>query len=490
MTHQVKYKIYTDNKLEEFSKVYTFLFTERQYGHLKLKVKYLYSILANQLTKDVRNGYAIKDANGRYVLRITRKAIASLLESSEATAKSHINQLIEAGLIKEEVTSGNQPNKITFESDLEFTNAASTYNNNKYTFYRMPKFLEHDYYSKLSITDRLVYTIIRNQYRISIANIESTTKYIDEHGKVFTCIQNNTLIQLLNISEPTLIKAKKKLIALGLIRQAELSVKESCKTYVRYYVYEPIALPVKNMKRKVKTTKYKLTAITPKYTRRVLFFKPNTSKILVGTPQKFKSINTININTKYSNTINNDMYDMYDEKGETNNYQFKHNTFNQQDDEDSFKYNDQQRNLYFDAFPEQIVLALKPYNFEDARAFMSIMCKTKNEINKYNQDSDQRSDLTLEEMELELANTIHRVTRTMKTKNETPRQMSGYFKTAVIDTIWEYLITLEAAYGEELCKLILEDRSEFAEEQLELVKRSKDVYMRAYKSMRHKTYSA
>jgi len=97
----------------------------------------------------------------------------------------------------------------------------------QYLFYE-PK------YRELSNNARVLYSILRDRYKLSLQTSQVKDTFIDEDGNIFCILDNTELSYLLTVSEPTAIKAKKELHAAALLE--EVSVKDEAN---RLYVLEP-----------------------------------------------------------------------------------------------------------------------------------------------------------------------------------------------------------------------------------------------------------
>ncbi|MCV5366693.1 replication initiator protein A, partial [Escherichia coli] len=73
----------------------------------------------------------------------------------------------------------------------------------QYLFYE-PK------YRKLSNNARVLYSILRDRYKLSVQTSQVKDTFIDEDGNIFCILDNTELSYLLTVSEPTAIKAKKE----------------------------------------------------------------------------------------------------------------------------------------------------------------------------------------------------------------------------------------------------------------------------------------
>lgn len=98
---------------------------------------------------------------------------------------------------------------------------------NQYLFYE-PK------YRKLSNNARVLYSILRDRYKLSLLTSDHTDTYTDTDGNIYCILDNTEISYLLTVSEPTAIKSKKELHAVELLD--EEYVKDEAN---RLYVLEP-----------------------------------------------------------------------------------------------------------------------------------------------------------------------------------------------------------------------------------------------------------
>ncbi|HHT7202852.1 replication initiator protein A [Bacillus sp. GbtcB14] len=98
---------------------------------------------------------------------------------------------------------------------------------NQYLFYE-PK------YRKLSNNARVLYSILRDRYKLSLLTSEHTDTYTDTDGNIYCILDNTEISYLLTVSEPTAIKAKKELHAAELLDEEPVKDEPN-----RLYVLEP-----------------------------------------------------------------------------------------------------------------------------------------------------------------------------------------------------------------------------------------------------------
>ncbi|MGR5966828.1 replication initiator protein A [Bacillus cereus] len=97
----------------------------------------------------------------------------------------------------------------------------------QYLFYE-PK------YRKLDNNARVLYSILRDRYKLSVQTSQSKDTYVDNEGYIYCIADNTELSYMLMVSEPIAIKAKKQLHDVGLLD--EEPVKDGAN---RLYVLEP-----------------------------------------------------------------------------------------------------------------------------------------------------------------------------------------------------------------------------------------------------------
>lgn len=97
----------------------------------------------------------------------------------------------------------------------------------QYLFYE-PK------YRKLSNNARVLYSILRDRYKLSLLTSEHTDTYMDTEGHIYCILDNTEISYLLTVSEPTAIKAKKELHAAELLDEERVKDEPN-----RLYVLEP-----------------------------------------------------------------------------------------------------------------------------------------------------------------------------------------------------------------------------------------------------------
>lgn len=90
-----------------------------------------------------------------------------------------------------------------------------------------------DMYKVLSDSDKVLYTILKNQESLSIKNAQNgNMKYVDSNGYIFIEISQAKLCKLLGKSEPTIRKSLNSLAKVGLIERISSGYQKCDKIYV------------------------------------------------------------------------------------------------------------------------------------------------------------------------------------------------------------------------------------------------------------------
>lgn len=109
----------------------------------------------------------------------------------------------------------------------------------KFTFYQIPKLLVHGktYKNELTANDILAYAILMDRLNVSIKN-----NWLDESGHIYFVYSNDELVDLLQLSKPTVIKIKKNLQRLQLLEE------ERTGRANRLYLLEPVPADLEEAK--------------------------------------------------------------------------------------------------------------------------------------------------------------------------------------------------------------------------------------------------
>lgn len=90
-----------------------------------------------------------------------------------------------------------------------------------------------DMYKGLSDSDKILYTILKNQESLSIKNVQNgNMRYVDSNGYIFIEISQAKLCKLLGKSEPTIRKSLNSLAKVGLIERVSSGYQKCDKIYV------------------------------------------------------------------------------------------------------------------------------------------------------------------------------------------------------------------------------------------------------------------
>ena len=419
MSKQAKYEINEDN----FYKLPRFLFNDEDFKKEKLNLKILYAVLFDdfdQMKRYHKNNPETKhflDENNQIYITYKNQDLAELLDCSCDTITRLKTKLAEKGLLEEYRTGGNKPNRLYPKVPQNVSTRG---------FFKLPKifFTEKFYRTNLNDVCKVGYSMMFARKEWSKEN-----DFKDKEGNVCLKFAYKSFQELLNCGTDTITKMLNILMATGLLLKTEDSNSASPNYYIRK--------PQKKQKAEKEVTK-KGNEIPENKGKPQNKNMETATQVWVETATQVWNYTTAS-QTTFSNTCTNDKSDMY-VKSAVENQLNTHNKHIPQADFELYQQQKAEKDRYFSKYPEEISLALKPYDFEDAQTYMSIICHTKNEINQ-----TQNTAYTLEDMDMEIARTIDSVKRKMKKNHEAPNAMCGYFKVAMIDCIEEFDIkqTLE-----------------------------------------------
>ncbi|MCG1162684.1 replication initiator protein A (plasmid) [Staphylococcus warneri] len=118
----------------------------------------------------------------------------------------------------------------------------------KQRFTKLYKFLfEDSTFNKLSIKAKLLYALLTERQNLSKLSAKQhgiQSQFIDDNGRLFSIYTNKELMNIINISEPTVINLKKQLIAFGLLEEIRLGKNKPNRLYPKkpydeyFYVHD------------------------------------------------------------------------------------------------------------------------------------------------------------------------------------------------------------------------------------------------------------
>ncbi|MDK7284330.1 replication initiator protein A [Staphylococcus pettenkoferi] len=409
------------NTYESFYKLPRFLYKEERYTYIHSKAKLLLSICYDdkklvqfyqQQNPDTQ--YFFDDTHQTYIAP-TREELAQLLNCHQDTVTRLKRELIDAGLLRQEHAGNGKPPRLYPLAPQNVSKGAKG-------FFKVPKSLfTDDFYCNMSCEAKILYSILESRYQLSKAN-----DFKDRTGKVCCKFSYSELTKLMKCSSKTIKKLKDELLALGLILQVPDEISQS----LIYYITKP-----RNRNNKVqqqeKEVKHKTTSTQGERQKE----SAGSANGKWSGSANGKRNYTTNIYTKY-NYNNSDKYDKYIDnisKKEQHTQNIRHNRI----DLELYQQHNAEKERYLSQFPDLIALALKPYAMKDIENYMSIICHTKNAMNEW-----YNTDHTLEDMEIEISRVIDKVKRKMKKNKETPADMYGYFKVAIMNCVIDYDINL------------------------------------------------
>lgn len=419
-----------DKKHLPFLKSYKFLFEDNNYQDLPYQAKAMYTYMANKQIRVLKSQHkqAYINTNGQPFIVYTIKDLQDDLNLSNSSVKKYKRILAEYDLI-----STTHKGKYIYVNTPKLTDDTYTYaDGKKLSYYHMPKFFDtNPNYKNVSLLTKLVYTLQKERFTLSLANtnIKTPSQYVDEQGRVFCVYANQALAEMLNVCEKKIIDAKKELEALGLLKQRKQGINESN----RLYLYTPLSSEQvttddisESSRADNKTKKYAL--VPPEKSMRGCVYQRLWVKNAVGYGLNMQSSNTGFSNTDYSNTYNS-MYSMYSM------------SFNNQ-------YTEQTDNTNNDFETTRKEMKLKPFNFNPTLKnylmnFSSsdlgiVLKKLATAKNHYNQNYD--TNYSLEDIDDQLLPMLKRVKVVIHDKNSTVSALGGYIYTSTVNEFKAYEI--------------------------------------------------
>lgn len=439
-----------DKKNLPFIKLYQFLFFEEKYAKSNYQEKLMYTQMANKqiriLKSDLKDDFL--DEDSKPYIKYTIKDLQKDLGLSDSTVKRCKSNLVKAGLI-----TTRKNGKMIYINQPTITNTKMTYDDGKkLSYFHMPKFLfENDIYNGLSVLAKLLYTVLKNRftYTLTTVNSKEVSKYKDARGRVFCVFTNSELEELFNVSEETIIQAKKDLMVLGLLKQEPIG-KDKPK---RLYLYTPLRheqLTVEDVQKEEaeaqsKRSKYVITP--PEKSIGVHTWVKQEVKNPSDNGSNMESNNTGFSNTANNNTSTNVMYDMYKEKVTDHSQHPNQNLENDKKD------------ILLNSFSTTLASYLKNFVSTDIKTILGILCKTKNEFN-----DNYSTNYTLEEIDHNLVTMLKRVREKLNKTNETVQQATGLIKVSTINEFKQYDIDLVKEKVEALTDYEETEELDFAEQ--------------------------
>lgn len=450
---KVNYKPVTNVISEKFIKGFKFLTLDPKYKDLTTKAKVLYMFIADKKDRDERYNKTKADKDGQVYIEYLLKDMANDLGCHKNSVAQYKAELVNKGLISIPNKKGthaiyvNEHVAVTKSVRNAIVYTDKETNQDKYTYFEVPTFLLHEHYKNLSWEAILIYALIKDRFLLSINSTQNGNKmYVDNYNHIFAYLAYSELTAMINKNEKTVAKHKRQLIAHNLLHEAN-EVRESATgtqtTHIRYYVFEPIALPVVKKERKQNEI-VKVTNEMPESDNIIWNDEANTSddptnhkeektaitKKEADQSQYLQGSKTLS-DTSPINTSSN-AYEMnYVESIESHLSQHKHaNTF---ETEDEVEQRIKARKLK--NYPEHLASYLRNYTVEDISTLCGIICNAKNIFNKHTQ-----TDYRLEDVDLEhaIVSKLKHLRDKNREKQESVGQRAGYIQTAFQNMFIEF----------------------------------------------------
>lgn len=425
---KIEYKPFTNSNHQPFMKLYKFIWLESSYQHLPNQCKVLFSGIKNLIEQSKYNGTIQYNDNQQPYIVLDNKRIQTFFNLDSKTIKKYKDALYDCGLL----IKGTRKKEVIVNEAIQLDHHCSSFinketNKRELSYIAMPKFLFNDVFKHVSLNAKVMYSIYRDRFKLSLKNSESSKQYVDQAGKVFTVISNIDLCDVLNCSKNTVSKYTGQLIAVGLIQKEQMTYKSTDRIYVK----EPIALPVNVQDNEKGSQKhYCLTTRNRIYMTRT-YRKIGNSEIKNGNfdNQKWEKLgysnttfsqtyNHINTNPMLSN-VNEDV-DEYEKMIQ----QEQKKLVPSFDEVKSIK--DKQKQHKLKNLPPLLKIYFNRFNdMQELSAYLGIMFKAKNEFNQFHQ-----TNYAIEDVEYQLAEMIKTVFNAFK-KDDEIKNAYAYFKTCV-----------------------------------------------------------
>lgn len=259
--------------------------------------------------------------------------------------------------------------------------SASNFETNR--FYQLPKFLFEDaYFSKMSTDSKVMYSILKDRFELSKKN-----NWIDHDGNIYLLYTNKQLCEILDYSEPKIIKLKKELENYHLISNERQGLNKPNKIYLLEPSYDK---EFKNFKFQNKRT-----------------LSSGTKKNLGQELKEFKPNDTNNSDTDNNDTDISDMNDLNDTK--INHF-----------DQEAIKF------YLLETFPDKLQRYLYNFDINEIEILKSVILKSKKSFN-----SNHNTIYRFEDIENELLNVMKRFKSVLVIKNESLKNMQSYLMKSI-----------------------------------------------------------
>jgi hypothetical protein len=189
---------------------------------------------------------------------------------------------------------------------------------NNLQFYQLPKFLfaENSPYRNMSLMSKVLYSMIRDRFDLSVKKISEGDDYWHDERGVFIHFKVEKLNRILNTTDKTIKKAKKELETFGLIVDRRMGYKNANRIYLKKLNLDYL-LDDKNASSDKTTNKpCKVYEINESEKFRI----NESEKFRINESENFRSNNTDLNNTDLNETDNNNRdYVNQEEKPHENN---------------------------------------------------------------------------------------------------------------------------------------------------------------------------
>ncbi|WP_145464958.1 replication initiator protein A [Staphylococcus saprophyticus] len=288
----------------------------------------------------------------------------------------------------------------------------------KEKFYQLPKvFFTNPKYVNLSNDAKITWSILRDRLDLSIRN-----NWVDKNGDIFFIYTNEKLKSILNISSPNkLSKIKKELTQADLFNQTRVGLNKPNKLYIKKpEVTEADVYYISQQENDIEQRNN--TDVSNSYVQKYDNDTSRNINLIHHDISKEYTNDTDLSNTDYTETENNDTYDMND----TYNNSISHNHSDHTNHQQTEFNNEALKFQVLEELPQQLQGYLSKFEIREIRIIKSVLLKGKKSFNNAH-DTYYR----LEDVEFEIVSVLKRFKAMLLQKNETVEAMQGYLMQSI-----------------------------------------------------------
>lgn len=288
----------------------------------------------------------------------------------------------------------------------------------KEKFYQLPKvFFTNPKYVNLSNDAKITWSILRDRLDLSIRN-----NWVDKNGDIFFIYTNEKLKSILNISSPNkLSKIKKELTQADLFNQIRVGLNKPNKLYIKKpEVTEADVYYISQQENDIEQRNN--TDVSNSYVQKYDNDTSRNINLIHHDISKEYTNDTDLSNTDYTETENNDTYDM----NHTYNNSIRHDHSDHTNHQQTEFNNEALKFQVLEELPQQLQGYLSKFEIREIRIIKSVLLKGKKSFNNAH-DTYYR----LEDVEFEIVSVLKRFKAMLLQKNETVEAMQGYLMQSI-----------------------------------------------------------